>query len=56
MPYILRRTDQGGGWVAPPGSHKAYTKKRENARRFPTREAAEADCCVENEAIEEVAC
>lgn len=52
MSYILRRTDQGGGWVAPPGSRKSYTHNRDKAHRFATKEAAEADRCVENEVIE----
>ena len=50
--YIIRRTDQGGGYVAPPGSKKAYTHQRLRARIFKTREAAEADRCVENEVVE----
>jgi hypothetical protein len=52
--YVLRRTDQRGGYVAPPGSERAYTQDRNKARRFPTREAAETDRCVENEVIEPV--
>lgn len=52
--YVLRRTDQGGGYVAPAGSKKSYTPMREKARRFPTKEAAEADRCEENEVIEPV--
>lgn len=50
--YIIRRTDQGGGYVAPPGSQKSYTKDRLKAHVFTTREAAEADRCPENEVIE----
>lgn len=55
MKYLLRRTDQGGGYVAPPGSAKSYTKSRDKARRFNTREEAERDRCPGNEVIEEVA-
>lgn len=55
MQYVIRRTDQGGGYVNQPGSHKSYTHNRERARRFPTLEAAQADLCVGNEVIEEVA-
>lgn len=54
MPFILRRTDQGGGWVAPPGSPKAYTHRRDKAQRYATRETADADRCVGNEVIEEI--
>lgn len=50
--FLLKRTDQGGGWVAPAGSRKSYTHNRAKARRYPNREAAEADRCVENEVIE----
>ena len=54
MKYLLRRTDQGGGYVDEPGSLKAYTRSKEKARRFDTREAAERDRCKENEVIVEV--
>ena len=50
MAYLIKRTDQGGGYVAPPGSPKAYTT-RAKARRFATRQDAEADRCPENETI-----
>lgn len=53
MAFLLRRTDQGGGWVTAPGSHRAYTHKRENAQRYPTREAAERYRCPDNERIED---
>lgn len=54
MAFLLKRTDQGGGYVAPPGSAKSYTRSRAAARQFPTREAAEADRCPGNEVIVEV--
>lgn len=44
-PWIIRRTDQGGGYLAPPGSERSYTSNRYLARRFPNREAAAAECC-----------
>lgn len=50
MPYVLRRTDQGGGYVQPAGSLKVYGPKR-TARQFRTREEAEQDRCPENEVI-----
>jgi hypothetical protein len=50
--FVLRRTDQGGGWVAPPGSPKSYTHNKAKARRFSSEEEAEADRCPDNEVIE----
>ena len=55
MKYLLKRTDQGGGYVAPAGSAKSYTHNINRARRFDTREAAEAERCPGNEVIVEVA-
>lgn len=52
MAFIIRRTDQGGGYVAPAGSRKAYTRRRTDARRYDTREAADADRCPGNETVE----
>ena len=43
--FIIRRQDQRGGYVAEPGSAKSYTRDRAKARRFPTREAAQAEAC-----------
>lgn len=53
MPYILKRTDSWGGYVAMPGSKKAYTNKKSLARRFPTREDANTDRCIQNEIVME---
>lgn len=55
--YVIRRLDQGGGWVTdantnPTGS--SYTHKLQNAKRFPSREAAQSDLCPGNEIIERV--
>jgi hypothetical protein len=47
--YVLMRTD--GAFVAREGSQSSYTKDLRKARRFPTKEAAERDRCVENERI-----
>lgn len=52
--FIIRRIDQGGGYYAGPGRRKAYTKRRDCAHVFPTREAAAADLCEGNERIEEL--
>lgn len=49
--YIIERTDQGGGYVAQPGSRGSYTRNIEKARKYPTREAAEADRCEGNEVV-----
>jgi hypothetical protein len=46
--YVIKRTDQGGGYLQPSGSHKAFGKL-EGARTFPTKAAAEAECCKGNE-------
>lgn len=54
MAYLIRRTDQGGGWLAPKGSAKSYTHNKAGARRFLSRESAEAERCPENEVIEEL--
>lgn len=51
MAYILKRTDQGGGYVASPGLRCSYTRAIARARRYPTREAADADRCPGNEII-----
>ena len=54
MPYLIRKTDEPDGrkaqWVAPAGSPKSYVT-RAKARRFDTRDAAEAERCPYNEQI-----
>lgn len=45
MAFVLKRTDQGGGYVAPAGSAKSYTRSKARARRYATREEANADRC-----------
>lgn len=47
--YVIRRTDQGGGYVAQPGSKHSYTRNLERARTFDTRDAAQSECCPGNE-------
>tara|TARA_B100002049_G_scaffold93692_1_gene69266 strand:- start:801 stop:992 length:192 start_codon:yes stop_codon:yes gene_type:complete len=49
--YVLKRTDQGGGYVAEPGSKSSYTNNVARARKFRSKEEAEAERCVENEVI-----
>ena len=53
MPYILKRTDRRGGYVADVGRSRgsAYTRKPEEIKLYPTREAAERDRCPENEVV-----
>lgn len=51
MTYLLKRTDQGGGYVAPSGSSSSYTRNPLRARRYPTKEQAERCRCPENEVI-----
>ena len=47
--YIIKRLDQGGGYVAPSGRKNSYTNKLEIARKFDTLEDAEAELCPDNE-------
>ena len=48
--FVLQHKETGK-YVAPAGCHHSYTAKLEEARQFPTREAAEQDRCVESETI-----
>jgi hypothetical protein len=51
LPYgwVIQRTDQGGGYAAPPGSRHSYVADVLRARVFPSKEAAEKECCPGNE-------
>ncbi len=51
MAYLIKRTDQGGGYVNQPGSKKSYTRSKDRARRFATREEAERHRCPGNEVV-----
>lgn len=42
--YVIQNRGTGG-YVNWPGHDKSYTRNILSARRFPTREAAEAECC-----------
>ena len=55
MKYVLQRTDQGGGYVAPPGGKHSYVVSKYDAQRFDTPEQAEDNRCVDNERIIEMA-
>lgn len=48
MFYVIKRTDQGGGYVSKPGRSSSYTNTVKNMQKFPTEEAASKTCC-ENE-------
>ena len=49
--YVLKKTGKNWGYVAMPGSNKSYTRSIIKARKFPTREAAEIERCIESEII-----
>lgn len=51
MAYVIKRTDQGGGYVAPPGSRASYTPYLQSAQVFSTREEAERNRCPGNEVV-----
>lgn len=48
--FMLKRIPDGL-YVAEPGRDKSYTHAIKWARKFATREAAEADRCIENEQV-----
>jgi hypothetical protein len=49
--YVIKRTDQGGGYVAMPSSRHSYTHNVENAQTFSTREKADGHRCPGNEVV-----
>jgi hypothetical protein len=49
--YVIKRTDQGGGYVARPGMQSSYTVHVEHVRKFATREEAESNRCPGNEVV-----
>lgn len=50
MSYVICRMDRRRPtYAAPAGSKLSYTRELSKARRYPTREAAEADCCGNEE-------
>lgn len=49
--YVIKRTDQGGGYVAKPGNPSSYTNRIRRIRKFATREEAEANRCPGNEVV-----
>lgn len=51
MQYVIKRTDQSGGYVAKPGLKESYIKDIEKVRVFATLEEAQRERCVENEIV-----
>lgn len=50
--YIIKRIEKdGGGYVAKDGSEHSYTYDITKAKTFKTLEAAELNCCPDNEII-----
>ena len=47
--YVIQASH--GRYVAPKGTYLAYVRDLAEARKYPTREAAERDCCVGNERV-----
>lgn len=47
--WVLVRTDQGGGYVAVPGSTSSYTRNILNARVFDSEQEARDNSCPGNE-------
>lgn len=48
--YLIKRTDQGGGYLTPSGSQHSYTKKLDGAMFFKSESEAHAQC-AENERV-----
>ena len=48
MSYVIERIDQGGGYVARPGSRGSYTRSLEHAEKYQDEQIAQRNCC-ENE-------
>jgi LPS sulfotransferase NodH len=51
--FIIKRTNQGGGFVAPAGHPSSYVQRPENARTFDTLTDAERNRCPNNEIVME---
>jgi hypothetical protein len=51
MSYIIKRTDQGGGYLAERGSKKSFTSSLLKARKFQTEKEADDERCKGNEII-----
>ena len=51
--YVIRRVGDGK-FVAPSGRPSSYVSGLQDARTFRTKEAAERECCNENESVWDV--
>ena len=49
--YIIKRTDQRGGWLAKQGSEYSYTNNLHLARTFHTVSEAQSERCPSNEIV-----
>lgn len=51
MAYVIKRTNQGGGYLANPShnSGAVWTRNLQRARRFIDYESAKEECCPGNE-------
>ncbi len=49
--FVLKRTDQGGGYVSKDGHKFSYTPILQNAKKFKSIENANKERCIENEII-----
>jgi len=49
--FVIKRTDQGGGYLAMPGSQHSYTRNLENARTFSSYDEADKERCKGNEIV-----
>lgn len=47
--FVIRRTDQKGGFVAPSGSATSFVRRPEDARHFRTAQDADMNRCAGNE-------
>ncbi len=52
--YLIKRTDQGGGYVSVPGSKRSYTHCIEKAQVFLSKSVAENQRCKDNEIVVEL--
>ena len=52
--YVIKRLDQGGGYVTRPGSEQSYSHRLERAQAYTTREAADRNRCPGNEIVVDV--
>lgn len=49
--YLIKRTDQEGGYATPPGSKNSYTYYIEKAQIFLSRDVADSQRCKDNEIV-----